>query len=425
MEWAGLMESLVALRRELHRNAEAGWTEFWTTAYVASALSEMGYPVSVGLEVIDESAVMGRPSNVVSHVERALRQGADPYWIEKMNGYTGAMAVLDTGKPGPVMAFRFDMDCVETSEAGNQDHRPVREGFSSRNEGCMHACGHDGHTAIGLAFAGRLVEAKNDLAGKIKLLFQPAEEGVRGGYAMMKKGLLDDVDFFTAIHLGMSIPTGTIVSGTKGFLCTTKMDVTFRGIGAHAGGEPNKGKNALLAAATAALNLHAIAPHRDGMSRVNVGVLQAGEGRNVIPPQSLMKIETRGETNEVAEYVSARAEQIIRSSAEMYELEWNIEKVGEAPTSFSDDELMSHVSTVASRIAEVEKVVSEAGVGGSDDATWMMNRVRQRGGKATYIVIGSDLAAGHHNDYFDFDERSMLIALKLLLGLTAEVTINP
>ncbi|SMG41609.1 amidohydrolase [Dethiosulfovibrio salsuginis] len=420
MDWSSDLRDLIETRRELHAHPEAGWTEFWTTAYVASSLEDIGYSVSVGKDVIDQSAIMGRPDDVDEHIERALSQGADPLWIDKMGGYTGAMAVLDTRRPGPVVAFRFDIDCVETIEAEGEDHLPSREGFRSINPGCMHSCAHDGHTAMGIALARRVMSMKDRLCGVVKLLFQPAEEGVRGGYAMTQKGLLDDVDLFVAAHFGMGVPTGTVISGTRGFLCTTKLDVDFKGMGSHAGGEPHKGKNALLAAATAALNLHAIAPHSGGVTRLNVGVLNAGEGRNVVPPRASMKIETRGETNEIASYVYDRAETVIRSSAEMYGVKWETKKVGEAVTSSSDAELMATVAGLASEIEEVDKVGDIVDMGGSDDATWMMNRVQQRGGKATYVIIGSDIAAGHHNDYFDFDERSMLIGLKLLVGVVAK-----
>ncbi len=415
------LDKLIAIRRELHAYPEAGWTEFWTTAYVAEALEKLGYSVSVGSEVIQEEAVMGRPENIEDHLRRALDRGASPAWIERMQGYTGALATLDTGRPGPVVALRFDIDCVETTEAAEEGHRPAREGFASRNPGCMHSCGHDGHTAIGLVLAERLMAEKDRLKGTFHLIFQPAEEGVRGGYAMTEKGLLDEVDYFLALHLGIGVPSGTVAAGTRGFLCTTKFDVTYQGKGAHAGGEPHKGKNALLAAATAALNLHAIAPHSEGLTRLNVGVLQAGEGRNVIAPRAFLKVETRGETNDIADYVYRRAERVIRSAAEMYDLEWNIKKMGEAVTSTSDDSLMELVSRVASRMEEVKEVKRIVDMTGSDDATWMMNRVQRRGGSATYMVIGSNIAAGHHNDHFDFDENSMLIALKLLEGTLREI----
>ncbi|PIE53912.1 MAG: peptidase M20 [Dethiosulfovibrio peptidovorans] len=418
---AGTMEEMIRIRRELHRHPEAGWTEFWTTAYVAGALEAMGYDVAVGRSVVDENSIMGRPEDLEPFIQRAVSQGADPRWLREMDGYTGAVAIVETGRPGPTVALRFDIDSVETTEADGGAHLPFQKGFASQNPGCMHACGHDGHTAIGLALARFLMEEKNRLRGRIKLLFQPAEEGVRGGYAMTARGLLDDVDFFVAAHLGLGFPTGTIVAGTRGFLCTTKFDVTYRGQGAHAGAEPHKGKNALLAAATAAVNLHGIAPHKDGLSRVNVGVLQAGEGRNVVPSRASMKVETRGETNDIAQYVYGRAETIVRSAAEMYDVGWHVTKMGEAITASSDPEAVEVVVRAAQDAEGVMHVLAEALMSGSDDATWMMDRVQRRGGVATYVIVGADCSAGHHNEAFDFDERAMGIGLDVLAGVVSDV----
>ncbi len=136
----------------------------------------------------------------------------------------------------------------------------------------MHACGHDGHTAIGLGLAHTLKQFESGLHGVIKLIFQPAEEGTRGARAMVDAGVVDDVDYFTAVHIGTGVPAGTVVCGSDNFMATTKFDAHFTGTAAHAGAKPEDGHNALLAAAQATLALHAIAPHSEGASRVNVGV---------------------------------------------------------------------------------------------------------------------------------------------------------
>ena len=118
----------------------------------------------------------------------------------------------------------------------------------------MHACGHDGHTAIGLGVATVLAEMKDQLRGTIKLFFQPAEEGVRGARAMVEAGVCDDVDFLLGAHLGFQArEVGTIITGGAGFLATSKMDAIFTGVPSHAGAAPEAGRNALLASATAAL----------------------------------------------------------------------------------------------------------------------------------------------------------------------------
>lgn len=122
------------------------------------------------------------------------------------------------------------------------------------------------------------------------MIFQPAEEGTRGAKSMVEAGVVDDVDFFTAVHIGTGVPAGELVCGSDSFMATSKLDVTFRGVASHAGAKPEDGRNALLAAAQAALGLYAIPRHSEGSSRINVGVLQAGTGRNVIADRAFMKV---------------------------------------------------------------------------------------------------------------------------------------
>lgn len=133
------------------------------------------------------------------------------------------------------MAFRVDMDALDLSEEQDVSHRPYRDGFASCNAGMMHACGHDGHTAIGLGLAHTLKQFESGLHGVIKLIFQPAEEGTRGARAMVDAGVVDDVDYFTAVHIGTGVPAGTVVCGSDNFMATTKFDAHFTGIAAHAG----------------------------------------------------------------------------------------------------------------------------------------------------------------------------------------------
>lgn len=418
-----ILSRMIERRRDFHRYPETGWAEFRTTAAVATVMESLGWEIQFGGDFIDPETVMGRTIDPEAEMERAISQGADPSMVKKTGGYTGLCAELNTGRPGPTTALRFDIDCVDTNETSASDHLPVQKGFRSQNPGWMHACGHDGHTALGLALAETLTAQRENLSGKIRLLFQPAEEGVRGGYAMTQSGLLDDVDRFVALHLGLGQPTGTIFGGVRGFLCTTKFDVDYTGSGAHAGGEPEKGKNALLAAATAALNLHAIAPHSGGITRLNVGVLNAGEGRNVVPPKAHMKIETRGETNDIANYVYDRAMKVLSGAATMYDVGISVTKRGESIVAESDPELADLVVQAAESVPGVSSAERFRRMAGSDDACWMMQRVQSKGGLATYIGLGATTAAGHHNDRFDFDEKALPIGLELLEKLILKLNI--
>lgn len=411
------LERMITRRRDFHRYPESGWCEFRTTAKIAAVMYDLGYEVHLADEFLKPESVMGRSLDTEKEKNRALSQGADAQWLNKISACTGLMAELKTGFPGPVVALRFDIDCVDTQETNDAEHLPVKLGFCSENPGWMHACGHDGHASLGLAVAEYVAEHKNDFCGTIRFLFQPAEEGVRGGHAMTQAGLLDDVDYFIALHLGLGAPTGTVYGGTHGFLCTTKIDARFTGKGAHAGGEPNEGKNALLAAASAALNLHAIAPHRDGPSRINVGVLNAGEGRNVIAPNAFMKIETRGATEKILNYVYQRAVQVLNGAAAMYDCSVEISKQGEANTTFSDPELTQIVCEAARETKGVTRTDPDQLMSGSDDACWMMKRVQDHGGKSTYIGLGATTTAGHHNSRFDFDEKCLPIGYGVLCGV--------
>lgn len=410
-----ITKEMIRRRRDFHRYPESDWAEFRTTAVAADILTALGYQVHFGGEYLNPEDIMGRSIDIDAEKKRAVAQGANPETVEKIGEYTGLYSELDTNRSGPVTVLRFDIDCVEIMEAADETHLPAREGFASVNHGKMHSCGHDGHTAIGLVLAG-LLKNEAALRGKIRLLFQPAEEGVRGGYAVMKAGLVDDADYFIAMHLGVGNQTGEVYGGADGFLCTAKIDAEYIGVGAHAGAEPQKGKNALLAAAAAALNLHAIAPCSDGATRINVGVLNAGEGRNVIALRATMKIETRGANDIIATYVRESAVRVLEGAAQMYGVGLKITKQGEANRADSSLELASLVSELAKKVPGVTGTWRMCTMTGSDDACWMMEKVQQNGGMATYVGIGATTAAGYHNDHFDFDEAALEIALAVLFG---------
>ena len=288
-----LFPQLTAWRRDFHHYAESGWVEFRTAAKVAEILEQLGYDLAMGRDVVDADSRMGLPdeATLAQAFARARQQGAPEKWLSAFEGgFTGIVATLNTGRPGPTLAFRVDMDALDLDESSQDDHLPAREGFASCNSGMMHACAHDGHTTIGLGLAHLLMQHRAELNGTIKLIFQPAEEGTRGARAMVAAGALDGVDYFTAIHIGTGVPAGTVICGSDNFMATTKFDVRFTGVAAHAGGKPEEGRNALLAAAQATIGLHSIAPHSEGASRVNVGVMQAGSGRNVVPASALLKV---------------------------------------------------------------------------------------------------------------------------------------
>ncbi|WP_153722021.1 amidohydrolase [Sporosarcina cascadiensis] len=415
---------MINWRRDFHRYAEAGWVEFRTASLIASRLSDWGYKVLAGRDVIDAETRMGVPDlgYLEEQYHRAIQQGADMEWISQLRfGFTGVVGVLDTGRPGATIGLRFDMDALDIKESTDESHVPVKKEFSSINDQMMHACGHDAHMAIGLGTATLLAELKDKLSGKFKLIFQPAEEGVRGAKSMVEAGVVDDVDIFISQHIGLGASLGEFVCSDLGFLATTKFNVTYLGKAAHAGANPEKGKNALLAAATAILNLHAIPPHSYGESRINVGVLQAGTGRNIIPNRAKLQVETRGTTTEINGYMFERAKRIINSAGDMYEVDTDIEQVGSAPTCSPSEDILKFLREKASIIDDIEKVTNTFTSGGSEDATYMMSRVIEKGGQAAYVVFGTTLSAGHHNEQFDIDEEVIPLAVKTLVSCITQL----
>ena len=423
------MNQFIEYRREFHHYPEIGWREMRTSARIAEILEGMGYRCLMGDEVVKLESIdfeMLSDEEKKAEMERAIAQGANPDYVKRTNGYPGVICELDTGKEGPVTAYRFDIDCLPYDEPQKEGFRPFDEGYISCNAGCVHACGHDAHTAIGLGLAYELMQRKDKLKGKMRIIFQPAEERYNGAHAIVDKGHLDDVKNFISVHMaltaeGWPLPSNTIACGCKDFLSDDQIDVTFHGKAAHPCGASQEGKNALLAACTAALNLHAIAPHEEGLCRVNVGVLNAGVVANTIAPNAFMSVEYRGQTRTIAEYARKRVFDILDGAAKAYDMEYTYVDFGEIPAAQSSDEIMEVVERAAEKVSWFEKIYFEGNVGGTDDASVMINKVQDNGGIATYVGIGCDTTQTLHNAEFDLDEDSIQAAIEMLTYATEEL----
>ncbi len=420
------MNKYVEYRREFHKYPENGWREIRTSARIAEILTGMGYTCFMGEEVVNVDTIISlvRPgeAEVAMLKEQAVRQGADPKFVEATGGIPGVIAEYDTGKKGPVTAFRFDIDCLPYDEPKTEGYRPYDEGFASVNPGAVHACGHDAHTAMGLGIADKLMMQKDRIrSGKIRLIFQPAEETFCGALSICDKGWLDDVDNFIAMHVALSaenkpLPSHTICCGCKDFLSDRQLDVTFHGRAAHPCGASQEGKNALLAACTAAINLHAIAPHEEGMHRINVGKIEAGVAPNTIAPNALMVVEYRGVTENITEYVGRRVFDVIEGAARMYDMDYTVEDYGEVPAGKSDDSMMDVIRRASVKVPWIQKMYFEGNVGGTDDAAAMITRVQKHGGRGTYVGIGCDTTEPVHNAGFDLDEDCIEAAVDLCMN---------
>ena len=419
---------LTEIRRDLHAHPEAGWKEFRTTAMVAAELESLGYEVHLGSEAVDPDERLGVPSEdeIGAAIDRARRDGASDSYLDRMDGITGCVGVRSFGDSGPVVGVRVDMDALERTEARDEDHRPVREGFVSQYPDEMHACGHDGHTAIGLGIARRFAEAADSgdgaFDGTLKLFFQPAEEGGRGGLPMSRTPLLEDVDHLVALHLGLGVETGTIVAGRDRPLSNAKLDVRYLGEPAHAGAAPQEGRNALQAAAAAMQNLYAIPRNADGPTRINVGQVHSPNAQNVVAEDVEMRVEVRGATADLNEYMLEHARRMVQAAADMHDVDVETSLYGKTTSFVCDEEMVDAVAGAAEGVEGVEEVVERMDFGGSEDASYLIERVQERGGTATYMGVGASNVAGHHTARFDIDEDALEIGVDVVVETVRSLT---
>ena len=458
----------VVYRRLFHKYPEPGWLTFFATIFIAEHLEKAGFKVLVGREILKDEKRMDPPTEeetalweqraVKLAIEQGIAEDKVATWITRMDHRTGIVAILDTKREGKTKAFRFDMDALTVAESMDVDRVPVKEQFVSQYQGVCHACGHDGHMALGLTFAEYLAEQvkqkqhgnlehcvenqvkqhgrsidcvdrtsagevisngnvskfnetiadlSGSVAGKIcgryMFIFQPAEEGVRGAFAFRHQWNFGKIDELYCCHIGFA-PEDTFVAGAKGFLATSKFDVTFTGKSAHAGLAPERGRNALLAAAKATMDMQVFPRPKTGITRLNVGKMEAGEARNTIPAHAKMIVETRGETGELNTYMKEQALSCIERAAKEYGVTYEVQLQGESVSAASDEALSQKVLAVAKSTGCFLDYMLTKDFGASDDGAVFMDMVEQQSGKAVYMLLGTRIRGLHHESVFDFDE---------------------
>lgn len=424
-----IFDEMVKNRRDFHKYPESGWFTFATTAKIASKLEKYGYKLEFGESIIDKTSMLGLGSKenmqkAFENAKRLLNDDELKFLPFLEGGLTGVVATIDTGRVGPFTAFRFDIDGVDVTESKQQIHRPFKDGFSSENDGVTHACGHDGHISIGLALAKIISMNLKDLKGKFKFIFQTGEEGCRGAVAMEKAGVVKDIDYLLGAHIGFQCKENrSFICNVNKILATTKFDVYFKGRSSHASGAPENGANALLAAAQAAISMHGITRHSLGVTRVNVGILKAGEGRNVIAPNGFIACETRGETTELNDFMRQKCFDIVDGVSKIYGVDYEIVQTGGTAggdsSTFIGDKF--YAAAKASPYIDNEKIVENYNFGACEDYAHFMYNVQQNGGQSGYAMIGTKLSAGHHNECFDFDEESLKSGLDVFLRITYDL----
>jgi len=426
IDMAALEKDLTRIRRDLHKHPETAWTEYRTTALIISELEKLGLPVEFGPQIHVPEKMFGMPGEAQMEAcyKRALSESDRPDLIEKMKGgFTGCITEIQGALPGPTVGIRVDIDCNDVDEAMEAGHKPYDEGFASLHEHCMHACGHDAHTAIGIGTARILCTYRDKLPGKVILVFQPGEEGLRGAASLTATGRFAECDYFFGAHVGLrNLHVGAVAASSYGFLCSTKFDAVFHGLASHAGAAPDMGCNAIAAASAAVVNMLAISRHHGGSSRINIGTFHGGTGRNVIPDRAELAIETRGVTGEINDYMEKSAIRVMEGAAAMYGCTVETRFMGSAGSVTCDEDLVDKTVKILSEVDGVDEIIRSADFGGGEDVTTMMRDVQEHGGQVTEMIIGMPLLAPHHNRLFDVDERVIGIGARVFASLALEVS---
>lgn len=417
-----LENKTINYRQDLHRFPEPRWREFRTASIAIKKMQELDYTITMGSDALSKEYMMSVPDETTLKNAQinAINHGADKELVDKMTGgFTAFWADMKFSDDNIFLALRFDMDSNIVTESSDEAHIPFKEGYSSCNKNAMHACGHDGHVSIGLTVAEIIANIKDNLKGSIRFIFQPAEEGSCGALPMVYAGACNNITHILGLHIGFQAEnSNTLVCGTDGFLASTKLNVSFTGKPSHAGAYPEDGNNALLAACNACLNMYAISRNSKGPTRINVGVLNSGDARNIIPANAHLELETRGLTTELNEYMENHVKRIVEASALMHDCTFNIEKHGSSMSGFSNKEMIDIIKESVKYIDEYTNIIENKSFGAGEDFTCMLYAVQQNGGIGSYIQAGIDRYAPHHNDKFNFNNESLRPAV-LACAITA------
>lgn len=376
-----------AMRRDFHKHPELGFNEIRTGGIVAKELEGLGLEVTKGV------------------------------------GKTGVVGYLEGAKPGPTILLRFDMDALPITEDTGAE-------YSSTNKGVMHACGHDGHTAIGLTVAKILNEHKNELKGNIKFCFQPSEEGtngeeVGGALMMLKDGVMDSVDKTLSLHLWNDKPVGWLHVGAGPVFAGAELfKIIITGKGGH-GALPETTIDPVVCAAhiTTALqtivsrNIEALKP-----AVVSVTAIQAGTAFNVIPQTAELWGTIRTFDPDVRKTVIERFNQIVKGTAEAMncQVEITVKEVTLPVT--NDEEVTASVFNSAKKVfPDLEIATNSYLTMGAEDMGYMQDKA-----KGTYFCIGSandekNLNYSHHHPKFDFDEKALINGVALMATAAADL----
>src|SRR5216110_59747 len=372
---------LIATRRDLHQHPELGFEERRTSGLVAERLQRLGYTVRTG---VGRTGVVG------------LRDGA-------------------SGGKARCVLIRADVDALPVEEANDVPYR-------SQHEGKMHACGHDGHVAIGLEVARRLHAAF--LPGSVKLAFQPAEEISNGAEAMIRDGVLDapTVDAAFGIHLWNDLPAGTIALMPGPVMASVdEFEIAILGRGGHAAA-PHQAIDPVLIAAHMVTGLQSLIsrrrnPFEEGV--ISVTQMNAGHAFNVIPGRAELRGTVRTFGGQFFEHAPRLVEQTTQGIAAAFGATAEVRYRRLTAPLVNDERMTQLMHGVARDIVGPERVIDGVRTMGGEDMSFFLAKV-----PGTFAFVGSappgKPASPHHSPTFDIDEEALVIGAELLTRTVVE-----
>ncbi len=355
-----------SLRRDFHLHPELGFQEVRTAGIIARELNGLGLEVTTGI------------------------------------AQTGVVALIEGAHPGKTALLRFDMDALPIQEETGLE-------FSSLNSGVMHACGHDAHVAIGLTVARMLASHRDEIHGTVKLMFQPAEEGLGGAEGMLEAGILESpkVDFALGMHVWNELPVGRVAVPAGPLMAGAEIfKVVIEGKGGH-GGLPQLSADPVVASAQIITALQTIVSRNLApldAAVVSVCQVKAGEAFNVIPQRAELSGTIRTFEPEVRQKVLARFEEIVQGVAAAMGCQAVIDMRRLTPAVINDPALADQVAEAASEVLPDPQLDRAYRSMVSEDMAYVLEQV-----PGCYFMIGSrnpDKGAeyGHHHPRFTIDE---------------------
>ena len=382
-EIESLKDTIIATRRDIHQHPELAFDEHRTSKLVANRLESMGIDVQTGV------------------------------------GKTGVVGTLKGGNDGKTIALRADMDALPMQETSDVSYKSI-------NDGIMHACGHDGHTAMLLGTAEALSKQAKKLNGTVKFFFQPAEEGKGGARFMIEDGALTNVDEVYGIHLWNYQKYGTVGVKPGPIMAAADIfEITIHGQGGH-GAAPQGTKDAVLIAAHLIQTLQTIVSRNTNpieSTVVTVGQINGGYNFNIIADTVTLKGTTRAYTEENRLLVKERMAEIISGTEKTFDAKIDFDYEDGYPPTINNPK-------AAENLLKSAKEIVGDGAGhpylsmGAEDFSYFLQKI-----PGCYFLIGSapegrePLSVPHHCSHFDIDERALLVGSSVYLQLIDDLLI--